>query len=232
MADLRDLSDPGRVRGALGSILGVASEPWFRLLLPRALAGLLPADVRFGISSRGRGLRDGLGVWVSLAFSLLPLLAVRLVPPLAALRQAYEAGRPPRDRSRWLAMLALGLSVVGAAFVQSGSLPSALVFTAALSTALGLLWLAALGLTRGVRRFAPPRLPYVWRQGLANLHRPANQTRTVVLALGFGTFLQGTLLVVQQNLLRELNSGEPPPTGRTSPSWMSRRISARGSRRW
>ncbi len=78
-----------------------------------------------------------------------------------------------------------------------------------LSVALGLLFLAALGLTRGVRRFTPPSLPYVWRQGLANLHRPANQTRTVVLALGFGTFLQGTLLVVQQNLLRELNSGEP-----------------------
>jgi len=57
---------------------------------------------------------------------------------------------------------------------------------------------------RAVRRFFPRRLPYLWRQGLANLYRPANQTRTVVLALGFGAFLLSTLLLVQHNLLRDL----------------------------
>jgi putative ABC transport system permease protein len=66
------------------------------------------------------------------------------------------------------------------------------------------LWLAAFTLTRGLRRFFPSRLPYLWRQGLANLYRPANQTLLVVLALGFGAFLLGTLLLVQQNLLRDL----------------------------
>jgi putative ABC transport system permease protein len=45
----------------------------------------------------------------------------------------------------------------------------------------------------------------VWRQGLANLHRPANQTTTVVLALGFGAFLLATLYLVQHNLLRQLD---------------------------
>jgi putative ABC transport system permease protein len=44
----------------------------------------------------------------------------------------------------------------------------------------------------------------VWRQGLANLQRPSNQTTTVVLAIGFGGFLLGTLLLVQANLLRTL----------------------------
>ena len=57
---------------------------------------------------------------------------------------------------------------------------------------------------RGLRRFFPRRLPYVYRQGLANLYRPANQTLMVVLALGFGVFLLGTLVLVQHNLLREL----------------------------
>ena len=55
--------------------------------------------------------------------------------------------------------------------------------------ALFALWLAALGLVRGLRRFLPRGLPYVYRQGLANLYRPANQTLMVVLALGFGAFL-------------------------------------------
>jgi putative ABC transport system permease protein len=39
------------------------------------------------------------------------------------------------------------------------------------------------------------------------LHRPANQTVTVVLSLGFGTFLLATLLLVQHNLLADLRPG-------------------------
>jgi putative ABC transport system permease protein len=41
------------------------------------------------------------------------------------------------------------------------------------------------------------------KQGVANLYRPANQTRSVVLALGFGAFLVSTLYLVQSNLLRQ-----------------------------
>jgi putative ABC transport system permease protein len=47
-------------------------------------------------------------------------------------------------------------------------------------------------------------MPYLWRQGLSNLHRPSNQTVTVVLAIGFGAFLLGTLILVQLNLLDQL----------------------------
>jgi putative ABC transport system permease protein len=54
------------------------------------------------------------------------------------------------------------------------------------------------------RRLTPAGLPYLWRQGLANLHRPANQTVTVVLALGFGAFLLTTLFTIEHNLLRDL----------------------------
>jgi putative ABC transport system permease protein len=87
-------------------------------------------------------------------------------------------------------------------------------FSAGIGTSLALLWLASLGLIRGVRRFFPQRWPYLWRQGLANLYRPANQTVTVVLSLGFGAFLLSTLFLVQHNLLRDLRvggSGQPRP---------------------
>jgi putative ABC transport system permease protein len=39
------------------------------------------------------------------------------------------------------------------------------------------------------------------RQGVANLYRPGNQTRAVILALGFGAFLVSTLYLVQNNIL-------------------------------
>src|SRR5690606_23571716 len=38
----------------------------------------------------------------------------------------------------------------------------------------------------------------------ANLYRPGNQTRTVVLGLGFGVFLLATLVLTQHTLLRPL----------------------------
>ena len=71
-----------------------------------------------------------------------------------------------------------------------------------MAVALLVLWGASWALVRAARRWLPGGWPYVWRQGLANLHRPSNQTVTVVLAIGFGAFLLGTLFLVQSNLLR------------------------------
>ena len=70
-----------------------------------------------------------------------------------------------------------------------------------MAVALLVLWAASWALVRAARRWLPGALPYLWRQGLSNLHRPSNQTVTVVLAIGFGAFLLGTLILVQLNLL-------------------------------
>jgi putative ABC transport system permease protein len=146
----------------------------------------------------------GFGVWVALVFSLLPLLAVRRVSPLAVLRRDYEPERPRRDLARYAAVLVLAASLVALAVIQAGRPAFGLAFAAGVAVAIAALWLCAVALVRGLRRFFPRRLPYLWRQGLANLYRPANQTLMVVLALGFGAFLLSTLLLVQHNLLREL----------------------------
>jgi putative ABC transport system permease protein len=90
------------------------------------------------------------------------------------------------------------------AVLEAGDLVRGLAFASGIGLCLGALALAASGLTRALRRFVPERLPYVFRQGLANLHRPANQMLAVMLALGFGAFLLGTLVLVQANLLRDL----------------------------
>jgi putative ABC transport system permease protein len=50
--------------------------------------------------------------------------------------------------------------------------------------------------------------PYVVRQGVANLYRPGNQTRSVILSLGFGAFLVTTLYLVQSNLLASFRQAE------------------------
>jgi putative ABC transport system permease protein len=192
------------VMGLVGSVAGALLGVGLQHLLPGLLSGLLPVDVVPTLSWPAAGLGIGMGLWVALVFALLPLLAVRRVSPLSALRRPYESERAPRDRWALPAMLLLAGSTVTLAAHQTGSWRQGAIFAGAIGVALLSLWAAAWVLIRAMRRWLPAGWPYVWRQGMANLHRPANQTVTLVLAIGFGAFLLGTLYLVQYNLLRQL----------------------------
>jgi putative ABC transport system permease protein len=187
-----------------GSLLGAVAGVLFQQALPGLLADLLPVDVETSMSWSAIGLGVGMGLWVALVFALFPLLGVRRVPPLAALRRDYESEPRARDPWRWVVALALAASTVALAALQVGSGRQGAIFAGGVAVALLVLWAASWGLVRAARRWLPGELPYLWRQGLSNLHRPSNQTVTVVLAIGFGAFLLGTLVLVQLNLLDQL----------------------------
>ncbi|MFL5521565.1 MAG: ABC transporter permease [Gemmatimonadales bacterium] len=192
--------------GLLGSLIGVLLGLVIQRLLPGVLKEFLPVTVTPSPSWRAIALGLGTGLWVSIVFALIPLLGVRRVSPLAAIRRDYEPAKG-RDPLVLPVMLLLAASVVGLARLQVGDWMMALAFTGGIGGALLVLWLGSWALARAVRRWTPARWPYVWRQGLANLHRPANQTVTVVLSLGFGAFLLTTLFLVQHNLLRQISLG-------------------------
>lgn len=190
--------------GLLGSLLGAALGVALQQLMPVVLADFIPVDVRVAASPVAIALGVMLGLWTAGVFAVLPLLGIRAIPPLATLRRNTDPPRSPWDWRRVAAALTVAASVVGLATVQVGSLVDGAWFAASIGVALLVLWLASLGLIRLARRLTPRRAPYLVRQGLANLHRPGNQTVTVVLALGFGAFLLTTLFNAQANLLRDL----------------------------
>jgi putative ABC transport system permease protein len=192
------------ILGLAGSLAGAVVGILLQQLLPGMLAGLIPVDVAPSLSWGAVGLGVGMGLWVALIFTILPLMAVRRISPLSALRRPYESERPRRDILWGLAALALATSILLLAVHQVGSLRQGAIFAAGVGVTLLVLWGASWALTRAVRRWLPDRWPYVWRQGLANLHRPANQTLTLMIAIGFGAFLLGTLYLVQHNLLQQL----------------------------
>jgi len=197
--------------GLAGSIAGAAAGILLQMGLPRLLSGLLPLDVTVRLAPGAIAQGLGVGLWVAVVFALLPLLGIRKVAPLAVLRRPFENEEKTRpDRWSLVAATALAASIFALAAVQVHSLVRGAIFAAAAGAALLVLWLAALGLVRGLRRWFPHRLAYVWRQGLANLYRPANQTVLVILALGFGGFLLTTVAVVQQNLLSSFNLDRSP----------------------
>jgi putative ABC transport system permease protein len=189
--------------GLLGSLTGAAIGLGIQRVLPLLVKDLLPVDVTIATSPTALLIGIVLGVWVAGVFALLPLLGVRRVSPLATLRRVDEPAPGRRDPLTWLAFLLLVASVVGLSAVQVRNARDAIWFAGGVGGVVLVLWLASLALIKSLRRWFPTRLPYLWRQGLANLYRPANQTGVVILALGFGAFLLATLFLVQYNLLRE-----------------------------
>src|SRR5437868_3381144 len=194
----------GFVGAALGGALGVI----FQLLLPFALKDFLPVDVSVHLAPASVLLGLLVGVWVSLVFALRPLVAIRRVSPLQALRREADAVvlRLRRlDPLRVAVSLAIVGSVLAIAVTRAGNVRRGIGFSVAIMLAVGGLWASAVLLSSAARRLVRPRWPFVLRQGIASLYRPGNQTRAVVLSLGFGVFLMGTLYQIQHNILRSLS---------------------------
>jgi putative ABC transport system permease protein len=191
----------GLVGAAMGAALGVAIQ----FTLPLAIKDFLPVNVRVILDWRAIGMGLAIGVWVALVFALRPLLVLRRVSPLQALRRdaaALETERR-RDIPTHVVNALLLLSIILLSFQRAGSWRRGALFAVGIGTSMLVLWGSASALSMLARRLVTARWPYVVRQGVANLYRPANQTRPVVLALGFGAFLVSTLFLVQSNLLKQ-----------------------------
>jgi putative ABC transport system permease protein len=198
------------VMSLAGSSAGALMGVLVQRVLPGLLKGLIPVDVVPTVSWPAITLGIGIGIWVALIATLLPLLGVRSISPLQALRRPYQPVRGRRDVWWVAASLALALSALLLSVHQVGSWRQGAIFAAGVALTVGILWATAVALTRLIRRRIPEQWPYVWKQGFANLHRPANQTSTLILAVGFGAFLLGTLYLVQHNLLHQLRSTGGP----------------------
>ncbi len=196
--------------GFVGAALGVALGVIVQWQLPRLLADFLPIAVPAGLDYLSVAAGLGIGMWVAMVFALLPLLSIRDVSPLAALRKEFEPASSSRAGARVTAYVAIAGSVLALSLWQAPRPRSGVGFALGVAATTLVLWISATLLARGVRRFFPRRARYVIRQGVANLFRPHNQTTAVTLAVGFGIFLIATLYVVQRNLLDQLRLDTRP----------------------
>ncbi len=190
--------------GLIGSLLGAIAGTFIQTVLPKVFAGFLPVDVTIALS--WTSILGGVltGVFVSILFALSPLIAVRRASPLITLRGVQESGKRKIDKAQWLIYACIFLFVIGFAFIQIGSLQDSLIFTLFIGLAFGFLALIARISMWMVKRFFPDSWSYVWRQSLANLHRPNNQTLVLISSIGLGTALITTLYFIQTLLINEV----------------------------
>lgn len=192
------------VLGTLGGLAGSAIGLSIQWMLPLLLQDFLPFEIQQAFTPEAVVLGLGTGLLISLSFALLPILSVTRVSPLLALRVQQESdGRLPR----WMVALAVGLSallIAGTLGLLLESLVAGVLFTAGIAaSALILRGIASL-LMAGVKALRMPSLPYEFRQSLSNLHRPRNQTGLLLVTLGMGMLILGTMVLSRDILLERI----------------------------
>jgi putative ABC transport system permease protein len=191
--------------GAAGSALGVLLAKGALVLVRSRFAESLPPNLAYGLNAGAVAQGLALGLLVSLLFSALPLLRIRHIRPNMLLRESEaDAGARGVDLLRWTIALAVLAGLVFLTSWQAGSLRVGAFFVAGLGVAALVLYAAAWALVYAVGR-ARGLGTFAVRQAVNSMHRPGNQTRVIVMAVGLGAFLVLAVQTLQANLLDEFD---------------------------
>lgn len=191
------------VLGIIGSMIGVILGNLIQYSIPLVLGDFIPIelDLSPSISSSLSGF--GIGLIISLLFAALPLIRVRYVSPLAVLRSSSaELVKSPLIQKILFALIFI--MPWAFAIYQTGELMFGTVFYFTMLITMGTLALVSASIIRLIKRYFPKSWSFIWRQGLANLFRPNNQTSVLTVVIGLGAFLIVTLSLIQNSLLSQL----------------------------
>lgn len=188
--------------GFIGSLIGALAGTVIQLYLPVLVQDFIPVDIELFISWSSVAIGLITGVAISVLFALIPLLAVRKISPLFTLRSVQVNLLGLLNLStKTILTIVVALGVTGYAWIMLLDLEAAVYFTLGLTICLLLLAGFAVLIMKAARKFIPSGLNYEWRQGLANLYRPNNQTSTLLLTFGLGVTLISSLYLTQDLLI-------------------------------
>lgn len=202
------------VMGITGSTAGVILGSSFQFVLPALLKNILPISIEpkiyWYIIAEGLAL----GMFISILFSMLPLIALRKVSPLLSIRMAYDSSsRPKADINQYILYALIVLFIYGFSYFQVGDPLRALFFCLGLIATFVLLWAISAGLIALTKRIFNQKWGYITRQGIANLYRPNNQSVLLVITIGLCTVLLSTLFFMRYVLIDQISitgRGERP----------------------
>ncbi|OEY72363.1 hypothetical protein APR40_13645 [Salegentibacter salarius] len=188
--------------GLIGGIIGTALGLILQQLFPWLLEGLLPVDVQINFSLPVIFMGILLGILMSVLFALYPLIGTLYISPLQALRVIKEETKKSRK-----AIILVSAGIFLFIFLFSLWLLEdwrySLAFVGGIIVTFSILAGVAYLFMQALRKYFPHNWEFVARQSLLNLFRPQNQTLTLVLAIGVGTFLISTLYFSKDLLLAQ-----------------------------
>jgi putative ABC transport system permease protein len=190
--------------GLAGSLLGVGIARAAIAAIPLALgkSTSVLAEAHYGVTASAAAQGIGIGVLVSLLFSIVPLLDVRFIKPSLLLRDENTKRR--RDWASHTVMVAVVAALVALTAWQAASLRIGLVVCAGFAGLAVVLILAGRGLVAAIAPLAKSR-SFPLRHAVLHLSRPGNQTRVILLAVGLGAFFIVGVRSLQASLLGEFS---------------------------
>jgi len=187
--------------GLAGSLLGVAIAAVTMQIIPSVLSGVAPGvEIDYGLTVPAVLQGLGIGLLVSLLFSLVPLLEVRHVKPSLLLRNEQRPRRPDLLQIAVTAGVVAGL--VGLTVWQAGSLRIGAVVAGGFAATAIVLHLAGSLLIRAIRPLSKAR-SFALRHAVLQLSRPGSQMRIVLLSVGLGSFFIIGVRSLQENLVTQ-----------------------------
>lgn len=193
-----------------GSVLGLIIQRY----LPSLFAEFLPFEIIQQVSPTALLLGFGIGVVISLGFALLPLLSINKIPPLLTLRNIdFSPLEHLENRIKFIGMVTAVIIITASLALLVDSWLAAFFFTAGIIVSVLLLLGTANLLTRFLKAMRLRSFSYIWRQGVANLFRPNNQTSVLITTLGMGMLLIGVVYLSQDMILERINfqTGDSQP---------------------
>jgi putative ABC transport system permease protein len=194
------------ILGFLGVVVGCFLGSAIQIVLPAILKDFLPYEIDLNISWKAIWQGIWIGTLITSLFALVPLLSVRLISPLRTLRASFEEDTKPKDWLKTLIYLAIVLVIIAFLWSLTGDILVALKFTLGLLISFLLLYGIATLIMWFVKRSFPRHWNFVFRQGISNLFRPNNQTRTLIVSIGLGTSILTMLFIIQGLLLNNVDS--------------------------
>lgn len=185
--------------GLAGSLLGVGLAALAIRAIPSLLAGATPGvAIDYALTAPAVTQGIGIGLLVSLLFSLVPLLEVRHVKPSLLLRDEPRSRRP--DVVQVLVSVFVVAALAALTVWQAGNWRVGLVVAAGFAGTALVLHLAGIAVIRAIAPLARSRL-FPLRHAVLQLSRPGSQMRIVLLAVGLGSFFIIGVRSLQQNLV-------------------------------
>ena len=188
--------------GFLGGILGTIAGLLLQQLFPLLLGDLLPVDVQINFDLQIILMGLLLGVLMSVLFALIPLIGTLYVSPLETLR-ARSSSNKRSGKAEIAVLSAIFLFILFFSFWLLKDWRYSLAFVLGIIVTFAIL----AGIAKLFMKVIQENFPTTWgfpaRQSLQNLFRPQNQTLTLVLAIGVGTFLISTLYFTRDILLAQ-----------------------------
>jgi putative ABC transport system permease protein len=189
------------ILGLAGSLLGVALAAMVMRAIPSYLAGVTPGvEITYALTLPAVLQGLGIGLLVSLLFSLVPLLDVRHVKPSLLLRDERTARRVDPTQIAVTVLVVAGL--VALTVWQAGSLRIGLVVAGGFAATAIVLHLAGTLLIRAIAPLSNSKA-FALRHAVLQLRRPGSQMRIVLLAVGLGSFFIIGVRSLQQNLVEQ-----------------------------